>query len=272
MHSRVAYDPGQNASAQDDPATVVLLHDLLADRTAWSTLRESLSQHYRVVIPDARGHGASPTLTNQWYTVSELAADVLAILDTESLPSVHFVGRGLGGTTALELALRSPDRVTTLTLIEPSVQMLAGDSQDLGTRNDFQQRRTNDRAAADAAYKQLFDRALDTYWLSRRGSDWRQSFTKQEVSAIRRHAPALAALLPALDAYTVDVPAARASTSPTLIVVSDAAPHLDRVSTARLAELLPDAKVETLTERDSIDQGTTALERLLHDFIDNSSH
>lgn len=272
LHSRVAYDPGANSSAQDDHATVVLLHDLLADRTAWSVVREVLSRHYRVVIPEARGHGASPTLTNQWYTVAELAADVLAVLDTESLSHVHVVGCGLGGTTALELALRSPDRVLSVTLIDPSVQVLAGEYQDPVARSDVHQRQTTDRAAADAAYKLLFDRALDTYWLPRRGTNWRETFTKQQVSAVRRHAPALAALLPALDAYTVDVAAVRAMTCPTLVVASETASRLDRMSTARLSELLPHPRIETHSESSTNLEATNALGRLIDGFIDKSSH
>src|SRR5205085_919399 len=164
----------------------------------------------------------------------------------------HVIGHGLGGTTALELALRFSDRVMTLTLIDPSLQMLANDSQDLIVRDNLEQRLTNDRAAADAAYKQLFDRALDTYWLPRRGVDWRQSFTKPQVSAIRRHAPALAALLPALDAYKVDVAALRALTCPSLIVVSDAASHLDKLATNRLVDLLAQATMETWSGTDLI--------------------
>src|SRR5688572_23544647 len=84
QNARVAYDPGTPVPGDAPP--FVLLHDLLADRTAWNPLRDILANHHRVIVPDARGHGASPTLVNQWYTVAELAADLLAVLDAEQLP------------------------------------------------------------------------------------------------------------------------------------------------------------------------------------------
>jgi pimeloyl-ACP methyl ester carboxylesterase len=274
-HSRIAICRGFDAWIVGDPPTVVLLHDLLADRSAWYPLREALSPHLRVVIPDARGHGASATLANQWYTVAELAADILAVLNAEDLSRVHVVGHGLGGATALELALRSPDRISTLMLVEPSLQHLASDSPDAVARNDLQQLRTNDRAAADAAYKQLFDRALDTYWLPRKGPVWRQSLTKQQASATRRHAPALAALLPALDAYPVDVAAIRQIACPTLIIVSNTVSRLDTVSTTRLVELLPRATLLTRSNQESVvdntGEETVDFARQIRAFIDNTS-
>src|SRR5215204_4230949 len=82
-NTRVAYDPG----SQSDPnaPAVVMLHALLADRSVFAAQRDVLSSRYRVILPDARGHGASATLANQWYTVAELAQDVLAIFDAEGI-------------------------------------------------------------------------------------------------------------------------------------------------------------------------------------------
>jgi 3-oxoadipate enol-lactonase len=274
-HSRVAYDPGVDSAPSRKRPVVVLLHDLLADRSVWYPLRGTLIPDVRVVVPDARGHGASPTLANQWYTVAELATDILAVLDAEELSAVHLVGHGLGGTTALDVALRFPYRVTTLTLIDPSLQTLATDARDELARDDLQHLRANDRAAADTAYKQLFDRALDTYWLPRRGSAWRQALTKPQTGAMRRHAPALAALLPALEAYSVDVAAIRGLPCPTLIVVSDSASRLDRAACTRLAELLPQARLETHSTIDADAQSATLvaddLRRLVREFIAGTS-
>src|SRR5215212_9828223 len=88
QNARVAYDPGSPVVGGEGTA-VVLLHDLLADRSAWNPLCDVLASQYRVIVPDARGHGASPTLANRWYTVSELAADLLAVLDAEAIRHAH---------------------------------------------------------------------------------------------------------------------------------------------------------------------------------------
>jgi pimeloyl-ACP methyl ester carboxylesterase len=212
---------------------------------------------------------------NQWYTVAELTADVLAVLDAEALSRVHLVGHGLGGTIALELALRVPDRLQSLVLVDPALQVLADGTHDTIARDALLDLRSNDRAAADAAYKHLFDRALDTYWLPRRGTTWRQSLTKAQLGAIRRHAPALAALLPALDAYKVDDAALRGLTCPSLIIVSDTTSRLDSIANSRLADLLPRARLATWatvgTEPYRPGVLNDDLHHLIHEFIARES-
>ncbi len=257
QNARVAYDPG-TAIAGDAPPPVVLLHDLLADRTAWTPLRAILANHRRVIVPDARGHGASPTLTNQWYTVAELAADLLAVLDAEQILAAHLVGHGLGAATAFELAHRHPARVHSLTLITPTLYCVLDNHPDPAVRSARNDLRTSDRAAADAAYKGLIDKALDTYLLPRQGANWRQTMTKPQFGAIRRHAAALSALLPALDAYTIDRTATRALTTRTLILIDAAAAAVDLMTADNLVDLLPNCRSARIDS--SRDQQTTPSE------------
>jgi pimeloyl-ACP methyl ester carboxylesterase len=49
------------------------------------------------------------------YTLTDLTADVLAVLDGQHVPAAHIVGASLGGTIAQLLAVHHPDRVATLT-------------------------------------------------------------------------------------------------------------------------------------------------------------
>lgn len=86
---------------------VVLLHGLLASSDNWFTIARSLSDAYRVVVPDLRNHGISPHSDDFDFTL--LAADVLELIDSLSLEKPFIVGHSLGGKTAMELALTSPD-------------------------------------------------------------------------------------------------------------------------------------------------------------------
>lgn len=242
-NSRIAYDPGVDPPDNPTAAPAIVLHDLLADRTAFAAQRAAFAPSHRVVAPDARGHGASATLANQWYTVAELAQDVIAIMDLEHIESAHLIGHGLGGAAAFELARRFSERVASVTLIEPALYgVLDNDSEPVavGYRNEL---RAGDRAAADAAYKGLIDKALDSYLLPRWGSGWRQAALKPRLAAIRRHAAALSGLLPALDAYTIAKAEVRQMLVPTLIVVGEDAHPIDRLTADRLAGLLPVARV-----------------------------
>lgn len=270
-NSRVAYDPGAVVPEQrSTPA--VMLHDLLADRTAFAAQRMALTATTRVVTPDARGHGASATLANQWYSVAELAQDVIAIMDVEEIESAHLVGHGLGGATAFELARRFSNRIATLTLIEPSLYgVLDNDAEPAATgyRNEL---RASDRAAADAAYKGLIDESLDRYLLPRWGAQWREAALKPRLAAIRRHAIALAGLLPALDAYIVAKNEVRQMPVPTLLVLGEDAHPIDRLTANRLGSLLPVARTATIplgarANAPLNGTGADALNALLFDFL-----
>ena len=51
------------------------------------------------------------------YTLGDLAADALAVLDAHGIDKAHFVGMSLGGWLTQMLALTHPDRVLSITLI-----------------------------------------------------------------------------------------------------------------------------------------------------------
>jgi pimeloyl-ACP methyl ester carboxylesterase len=235
--ARLAYDPGDVS----DPArpVVVLLHALLAERFAFATLVAALAPVARVVTADARGHGISATLANQWYTVGELAQDLIAILDQEGIARAHLVGHDLGAVTALETALRAPERVVSLTLLDPTVGAVLDGDPDPAARALRSTVRDNDRAAADAAYKGLTDKALNLYLGRRWGEEWRGQLTKVRLGAIMRNAPALAGLLPALDSYAPARPDLRTLATPTTVLVSANAPAWETAVAERLASTLP---------------------------------
>jgi 3-oxoadipate enol-lactonase len=243
-NTRVAYDPG--SQSETSTPVVVMLHALLADRSTFAAQRDALSGRYRVILPDARGHGASATLANQWYTVAELAQDVLAILDTEGVSQAHLIGHELGAAIALAIAQQSPARVASLVMIEPAASFVLDndpDSQVVAARNES---RSADREAGDSAYKGLTDKALDGYLNPRWGLNWRQDITKPRFGAVRRHAGALAGILPALDSFKIDRADLRAITIPTLLVTGEDATPVAHHTAKRLSFELPNARLESI--------------------------
>ncbi|GIW04547.1 MAG: hypothetical protein KatS3mg059_1167 [Thermomicrobiales bacterium] len=243
----MAYDPGEPPLSQPDGDTVLVLHDLLADRSSLGALQEAFSAHHRVIVPDARGHGASASLANQWYTIGELSADASAILDAEGITSCHVLGHGLGGAIAIELARREPGRVRSLVLIEPSVFAVLESHPDPAVRARHRERREHDRTAGDLAYKGLTEKALDAYLTPRWGDGWRSRLTRPQIAALYRHAGALAALLPALDAYDFS-PASAAEVPVLTLVIAGEGDSLLAHAARRLAALLPNAEFVRLPE------------------------
>ncbi|MDX6683478.1 MAG: hypothetical protein QOG94_3517 [Solirubrobacteraceae bacterium] len=74
-----------------------------------------LERDFELVLYDHRGVGRSAPSDGP-FTIADLAADALAVLDGLGIDSAHVLGISMGGMIAQELALAAPDRVRTLTL------------------------------------------------------------------------------------------------------------------------------------------------------------
>ncbi|MEQ9011533.1 alpha/beta hydrolase [Algiphilus sp.] len=98
----------------DGPA-VLLIHGLGASHQDWRDVAPLLAPHYQVLTPDLRGYGESPRGPGP-YRPDVMANDVLALLQARDIHQAHVVGHSMGGAVAVELALRAPDRVQTLTI------------------------------------------------------------------------------------------------------------------------------------------------------------
>jgi 3-oxoadipate enol-lactonase len=74
-----------------------------------------LRPDFDCVVFDNRGIGNSPVVEAP-FTIADLAADALAVMDAAGLETAHVLGISMGGMTAQELALAHPDRLRSLTL------------------------------------------------------------------------------------------------------------------------------------------------------------
>ena len=92
---------------------VVLLHAGVSDSRLWEPQLDSFTRSHTVLRVDLPGFGNSPLETNP---VSFRGA-VRDAMDAEGIDRAALVGVSLGGNTALELALDSPERVTALVLV-----------------------------------------------------------------------------------------------------------------------------------------------------------
>lgn len=75
---------------------------------------------FRVLAPELRGFGISdkPSAPGA-YTLDAYLDDLVALLDVCSLPATALLGHSMGGAIALRAALKYPDRVTALALVNP---------------------------------------------------------------------------------------------------------------------------------------------------------
>lgn len=99
-------------------APVVLLsHCLAGNQDLWRPQVEALCKDYRVVRYDIRGHGESEVVPAP-YAMSDLAQDVIGLLDALGLERVHFVGLSLGGMIGQVLGASFPERFRSLALCD----------------------------------------------------------------------------------------------------------------------------------------------------------
>jgi pimeloyl-ACP methyl ester carboxylesterase len=103
---------------------VVCLHSSAGSQGQWQHLAQRLAPRWQVLAPDLHGHGRSPawpasatnTLHVDAHAVTALMEGTQPALDARG---VHLVGHSYGGAVALQIALRHPRRVRSLTLYEP---------------------------------------------------------------------------------------------------------------------------------------------------------
>ncbi|MCC2096078.1 MAG: alpha/beta fold hydrolase [Hyphomicrobiales bacterium] len=82
----------------------------------WLVILDDLAKTYDVIAPDHPGFGGTET-QDGLDEVSDLAYYYLSFIEELGLRDVHVVGHSLGGWIALEMAVRSQERIADLTLL-----------------------------------------------------------------------------------------------------------------------------------------------------------
>ena len=102
-------------SAGSGPPLVVL-HGLFGSGSNWRGVARQLAASHTVHSVDLRNHGASPWADTMAY--GEMADDVLQLCDRLALKAPAVMGHSMGGKTAMALALRHPQRVRRLLVVD----------------------------------------------------------------------------------------------------------------------------------------------------------
>lgn len=102
----------------DGPETIVLANGLGGRLYSWLGLIGPLQDRFRFISWDYRGifESAGDHRPGS-LAVPEHAADLAAILDAEGIDNAHLIGWSMGVQVGLEFALRQPERVQSLILI-----------------------------------------------------------------------------------------------------------------------------------------------------------
>ncbi len=98
---------------------LLLVHSLLAERSAFDRALPELAANHRVTVPHLPGYGATPPLASGSPDVREFADFLTGVMDSAGLPDdTSVLGNGAGGFMCVALGINHGDRFGKLILAD----------------------------------------------------------------------------------------------------------------------------------------------------------
>lgn len=95
---------------------LIILHGFFGSADNWQTLGKSFSQFFKVYLIDQRNHGNSPH--SDAFNYDLMVEDILELMKDEGLSKAKFIGHSMGGKTAMNFAVKYPDMVEKLVVVD----------------------------------------------------------------------------------------------------------------------------------------------------------
>ena len=95
---------------------LIILHGLFGSLDNWQTVGRKLGETYQVFAVDQRNHGRSPH--SDVFNYEVMAEDLREFMLAQQLPRAHLLGHSMGGKVAMHFALRCPELVEKLTVVD----------------------------------------------------------------------------------------------------------------------------------------------------------
>jgi N-formylmaleamate deformylase len=102
-----------------DKPPLIALHGLTGSGACWTRLARALEDGYDVIMPDARGHGASGAPPHG-YLYRDLAGDVIGLIEALGLAAPVLLGHSMGGMTAAVVASEVGTAIRGVILADPT--------------------------------------------------------------------------------------------------------------------------------------------------------
>ena len=100
-------------AGQGEP--VVFVSGLNGVGRYWTPQVPLFSKHFRVITYDQRGTGGSDRIQRE-FSVDQMAAELIALMDVLKLERAHLVGMSTGGAIGQTIAIEHPERLMKLAL------------------------------------------------------------------------------------------------------------------------------------------------------------
>ena len=106
------------SKTHDKADTMVLVHGMGDDKNSFLQSAAKLSKQYNLILPDLLGHGENERDPNRNYSIDSQADFLKSLLTKLGLERVHLVGNSMGGHTVAAFAIKFPESVNTLVLLD----------------------------------------------------------------------------------------------------------------------------------------------------------
>jgi 3-oxoadipate enol-lactonase len=221
-------------SGPPDAPVLVLSNSLGTSTAMWDPQAAALSEHFRLVRYDHRGHGHSPVVPGP-YDIGDLGRDVLALLDQLAIERASICGVSLGAMVGMWLGAHAPARVERLVLCCTSAH--------LPPARAWADRAATVRAAGTTAA--VADAVL-ARWLTPAGAAADPDrLARLRAMLLATPAEGYAACCGVIERLDLRDDLASIS-APTLVIAGDADPATPPEHLERIAAAIPGARLEVL--------------------------
>lgn len=200
----------------------------------WEAQLALLGDVARIVRFDHRGHGESPVPPGP-YTIDELGADVLALMDRLELERASYCGLSIGGMVGQWLAINAPERVQRLVMICTSAY--------LPPESDWRQRAATVREAGSP--ETIADAVLGRWFTAGYAERNPEIVARYRQMLVSSPAEGYAGCCEAIAAMDLRSRLDRI-TSPTLVIAGAEDPAIPPEHGRAIADAVPGARLEVL--------------------------
>lgn len=211
---------------------ILCIHGAGSSAMVWRSAVDPLAGLGRVIIYDRRGCARSERPDPYETSVAQHADDAAALLGALDAAPAVVIGRSYGGDAAIDLALRHPDRVRALALLEAAAVELdpAAKAWDRDVREAIEETALRDPS-----------RVTETLYRRVLGDDRWESFPEEFRAVFAANSPAVLAEFrgPGLEATAADL--SRIAV-PTLLVAAEESDPVFATVNERMAAVIPGAR------------------------------
>lgn len=97
----------------------IFVHGFHSDKSALLGYARDLSKKFRPLLLDLSGHGGSSRHKGQHYDMISLSGNLARFIDGKGIKQCHLVGNSMGGGVILYYYLSHPEKVKSISLINP---------------------------------------------------------------------------------------------------------------------------------------------------------